>query len=204
MREFAPQPFTEEEYWQMEADSHVKHEYFRGYLYAMAGASRSHNVIASNALTSIGSQLRGKPCRAVRSDQRIKVEETGLQTYPDVVVYCEGARFDPRQQDTLLEPVALVEVLSPSTAEYDRTDKFDHYKQIPTLRDYILVAQDRVRVDHFHRDTQNNWQLLTLHEPDETIQLTSIDCTISVAEIYDGVELPLRVLPLREQIVREE
>jgi Uma2 family endonuclease len=204
MQEFAPQPISENEYWRLEEESSVKHEYFRGFLYAMAGASRSHNVLAMNAAGSLHGQLRGKPCRAVGSDQRVKIEATGLQTYPDVVVYCQDARFDPRQKDTLLEPTVLIEVLSPGTAEYDRTDKFDHFKQIPTLRDYILVAQDRIRIDHFHRDAQNHWQLVTAHEPEETISLVSIDCALAVADVYDGVEIPPRVLPLRDQIVRDE
>lgn len=204
MREFAPQPISEEEYWRLEEDSLVKHEYLRGQVYAMAGASRSHNVLAMNAAGSLHSRLRGKPCRAVGSDQRVKVEETGLQTYPDVVVYCQDARFDPRHKDTLLEPTVLVEVLSPSTADYDRTTKFDHYKQIPTLTDYVLIAQDRMRIEHYQRDAKGNWLLFVAQDATETITLESIEASLSVADVYDGVELQARVLPLREQINRDD
>ncbi|MDQ3814367.1 MAG: Uma2 family endonuclease [Armatimonadota bacterium] len=151
MQALAEHYITEDEYWALEAGSDIKHEYFDGCIFSRPGGSPEHNRLAANAVISLGSQLRGTPCRAVGSDQRVKVEATGLNTYSDVVVYCRPWRFDPREKNTLLNPVVLIEVLSDSTADYDRTIKFDHYKQIESLRDYILIAQDRVRVEHFHR-----------------------------------------------------
>jgi Uma2 family endonuclease len=200
MQAHAPRFITEDEYWEMLENSPVKYEYFDGSIYAMAGASYRHNILAANALSLLVSRLRGKPCRAVGSDQHVKIEETGLQTFPDIVVVCPNARFEPRRKDTLLEPTVLIEVLSPGTADYDRTDKFDHYKQIPTLQDYVLIAQDKMRIEHYHRAASGDWILKVVHEPDETIALEAIGCTLSVADVYDGVELPARVLPLREQI----
>ena len=194
---------SEDEYWKMEDGSPIKHEYFGGQIYAMAGASRVHNVIASNAQTALASQLKGKKWRVVGSDQHVKVEATGLQTYPDIVVYCPPARFDDKRKDTLLEPSVLIEVLSPKTADYDRTDKFDHYKQIPTLCDYLLIAQDKRRVEHFHRDENNHWILLTATQNDDAISLESIGCNLKIEDVYDGSDLPPSLDLLRAPIENE-
>jgi Uma2 family endonuclease len=197
MQALAERYITEEEYWTLEEQSEVKHEYFNGEIFAMAGGTPEHAALAMNAGISLGSQLRGKPCRVAGSDQRVKVEATGLITYPDAVVYCQPYQFDPLNKNTLLNPVVLIEVLSDSTENYDRTIKFDHYKQIESLHDYILIEQDQVRVEHFRRTESGEW----LHRAETTlgasITLNSIGCTVSLAELYENIELPATV-PLRE------
>ena len=119
---------TEAEYWAQEVDSPVKHEYYDGCIYAMAGGSYEHALLAANALLALGTRLRGKRCRVIGSDLHVKVEAIGLQTYPDVTVFCAPARFDPNHKDTLLNPTVLIEVLSPSTRNYDKGEKFDNYR----------------------------------------------------------------------------
>jgi Uma2 family endonuclease len=122
------------------------------------------------------------------SDQLFKVEATGLITYLDVVVYCRPWRFDPRSTRTLLTPALIVEVLSPSTLNYDKGAKFDNYKQIPTLRDYLLVAQNKVEVAHYHRLDNGDWQLHTATGLETVIQLEALNCTLALADIYATIE----------------
>jgi len=195
MQALAEQFLTEEEYWALEEISPIKHEYFDGRLYAMAGGSRQHALLAANTIIALGNQLRGKPCRAVGSDQRVKIEESGLNTYPDVVVYCADARFDPRHRDTLLDAVVILEVLSPSTENYDRTDKFDHYKRIGALRDYLLIEPRRLRVEHFHRAQNGDWIVRIADSMESALALDSIGGVLALRDVYDGVEFD--TLPLR-------
>src|SRR5690242_9193899 len=124
MQKFAKNYFTEEEYWRMEANSVEKHEYYQGEIFLMAGGSERHNLIASNTLGELWSKLRDKDCRTYNSDMRIKVEANGLETYPDVSVVCGAPRFVEGHNDVLTNPILLVEVLSPSTEKYDRSQKF--------------------------------------------------------------------------------
>lgn len=168
--------------------------------YVRGFCSRVHNVIAANTLATIGNQLRGKNVRAVGSDQHVTVEATGLQTYLDVTVYCDDARFDKRRKDTLLEPTVVIEVLSPSAADYDRTGKFDHFKQIPTLCDYLLIAQDKQRIEHFHRNQNDEWVLKTAILAGESVTLESIECALSLEDVYDGVDVPPALEILRAPI----
>lgn len=195
MRALAEEFVTEQEYWAQEESSPIKHEYFNGRLYAMAGASRKHALLAANALASLVVQLRGKPCRAVGSDQRVRIEESGLNTYPDIVAYCAESRFEPRNRDTLLNATLIIEVLSPSTANYGRTDKFDHYKRIATLCDYLLVSQDRVRIEHFHRGENGDWILRVADSLETALEFSSINCALALRDVYDDVDF--EALPLR-------
>jgi len=188
---------TEDEYWEHEERSDIKHEYFNGEIFAMAGASTPHNVLSFNAGSILGNQLRGTSCRPFGSDQRLKIEATGLQVYPDIAVYCRPWRADPKHKDTLLNPTVLLEVLSPSTAAYDQGEKFDHYKQLPSLCDYLLVWQDRVRVDCYRRLENGDWLLHTASTPEESIALESINCALPLSELYEDVELPDAPRPLR-------
>ena len=195
------QYITEEEYWALEVDSPVKHEYYNGDIYAMAGGSHEHALIAANAILALGSRLRGKRCRAVSSDQHVKIEATGLNTYPDVTVFCQPARFDPNHQDTLLNPTVLIEVLSPSTRNYDKGDKFDHYKQITSLRDYLLISTDKMQVQHYHRLENGDWLLHTADNGEATIALESIDADLPLNELYETVTFPDEPRRLREPLV---
>jgi Uma2 family endonuclease len=180
--------FTEQEYWENEEAFSARHQYFRGEVFAIAGSSPRHNDIALNIASSLRAQLQGKPCRARVSDQRIKVETTTLQTYPDVVVVCPPFRFDPNNQITLLDATVIVEVLSDSTRQYDQTEKFRNYRELPSLRHYILVETDQIRVEHRIRLENGNWESLTSTTLDDVINLDSIACTLNGRTIYEKVE----------------
>src|SRR5262245_46847116 len=128
---------TPEQYLVLERKADFKSEYLNGYIIAMAGASREHNLIAGNLHGELRSQLKGRPCETYVSDMRVFIDRTGLYTYPDIVAVCGEARFQDDGVDTLLNPTVIVEVLSDSTERYDRGRKFGHYRQLPSLREYV-------------------------------------------------------------------
>jgi Uma2 family endonuclease len=198
MQALAERYISEEEYWILEAESNIKHEYFDGGIYAMSGGNNRHALLCTNVSALLGSQLCGKNCRAVNSEQRVKIEATGLQTYPDASVYCAPARFEGKHNEVLLNPRVIIEVLSPSTEAYDRGNKFTHYKQIASMTDYLLIAQNRLQVDHFHRLENGDWLLHTATAPEETLTLHSIACTLMLGDLYDGLELSSELPLLRE------
>lgn len=182
------QHISAEEYLALERQAETKSEYINGEIYAMAGASREHNLIALNVGSELRSQLRGRRCETYLNDMRVRVSATGLYTYPDVVVVCGRPRFDDSQVDVLLNPTVIFEVLSPSTEAYDRGAKFAHYRYLDSLKEYVLVAQDRMQVDHFAR-VGNQWLLTAYSRPEEILQLPAIECAIPLAEIYAQIEL---------------
>ena len=137
---------TPEEYLAQEELAEFRSEYYRGQVFAMSGGSFSHVFINDNLALEIGAQLKGSPCRFGSSDLRVRVAATGLYTYPDAVIICGAPDLLRGPTDTLLNPRVVIEILSPSTESYDRTQKFDHYRQLPTLQEYVLVAQNRARV----------------------------------------------------------
>jgi Uma2 family endonuclease len=204
MQAVAQRFITEEEYQQIEEASSIKHEYFQGRIYAMAGGTPSHNLISSNILGSLVARLRGKSCRAVGSDQRVKVETTGLRIYPDALIICPPERYDEHDPNSLLNPRILIEVLSPTTERYDRTDKFDQYKQITSLTDYILIAQDRVRVEHYQRSEADLWTVRSYNQREQSLTLPNLALEISLDEIYDRLEVPTGLLLLPEGNVEEK
>ncbi len=188
---------TPEEYLVRERKAQYRSEFVEGRVYAMAGASRAHNLVAGNVFAELRAQLRGKSCEAYVSDMRVKVSRTGLYTYPDVVAVCGEPRFEDAHVDTLLNPVVIVEVLSGSTEGYDRGEKFSHYRRLESLREYVLVAQDRVRVEHFARHGEH-WMLTEIGDPEGVLALPSLDCTVALRAVYERVELPAGGdLPLR-------
>lgn len=172
------------DYLAAERCSPTKSEYLRGEVFAMTGASREHNLIAGNCFASLHSQLSDRPCEVYQGDMRVKVSPTGLYTYPDVVVACENPRFEDDHVDTLLNPSIIVEVLSESTAGYDRGAKFEHYRRIDSLREYVLIAQDKRHVERFTRQSDNTWLLWETNDPQSTVELTSIACQLRVSDIY--------------------
>jgi len=189
MRIFAQKPeHTPEEYLALERKAECKSEYVNGRMFAMTGASRQHNQITFNITVALGIQLKGRPCVAYSSDMRVKVTQTGLYAYPDVVATCREPRFEDAFTDTLLNPAVIIEVLSESTEAYDRGEKFAHYRGLQSLLEYLLVAQDRICVEHYGRQGKR-WILTEVSELGGTIHLDSIDCTLSIQEIYDKVEL---------------
>lgn len=196
----AEQFLNEEDYWEIEKQSPIRHEYFNGSIYAMAGGTPEHALLIAAAARSLGNQLEGRPCRVVSSDLRVKVEVTGLNTYPDVIVFCPPFRFAAQPAGTLLNPRILIEVLSSSTESYDRGAKFDHYKHLASLTDYLLIAQDHVQVDHYRRQDSGHWLLQTARTMKESIALDSIGVTLPLAELYNNIEFSPDPLPLRPQI----
>jgi Uma2 family endonuclease len=180
---------SEEEYLVYERASTIKHEYYRGRIYAMTGAKESHNLIAGNTLATFHRQLRRKPCRVYPSDMRIKVLRTGLNTYPDITIVCGSPNFTDAIRDTLTNPTVIIEILSASTERYDRGLKFENYRTIDTLRDYLLIAQDHYHIEHYIRQTNGQWLLTEAAQLDEVIDLQSIECTLSLEDVYEKVEI---------------
>jgi Uma2 family endonuclease len=180
---------TPAEYLALERSAREKSEYVNGRVYARPGASRLHNLIVGNILGELHTQLRGRPCEAYVSDMRVKVQRTGMYTYPDVVALCEEPRLEDEELDTLLNPSVIVEVLSPSTESYDRGEKFAHYRRLDSLREYVLVAQTTRRIEHFRREGEN-WVLTEISDPGGELSLSSIGCVLKLADIYERVELP--------------
>jgi Uma2 family endonuclease len=190
--------YTVEEYLEFERNSEIKHEYINGRILpvyrdydcrAMARANRSHNTLTMNISTALNIQLRGRPCQPWAQDMRVRITEVGQYTYPDVLVACPPFEWDEvATQDTLLNPAVIIEVLSPTTEAYDRGDKFDHYRHIASLTDYVLVWQDRCHAQHFRRQDNNDWLLHVVEDQEEAINIESIGCRLALAEVYERVE----------------
>lgn len=177
--------FSFDEYLLLEEDSRTKHEFLDGQVWAMAGGSPEHAAIAMNIGTLLGNALRGKPCRTYSSDLRVRVEETGLGTYPDLAVICGQVELDPHdpRRQTAVNPKVLVEVLSPSTEDYDRGEKLGHYKRIPSLAEVMLVAHDRREVEIVRRESDGTWSR-EIAAGDGVAYLRSLDCRLPVSDIY--------------------
>lgn len=180
----ARQRYSFAEYVALEAISPVRHEYFDGQVWAMAGGSPSHAAIAVSVASLLRAGLRGRPCRVFGSDLRIRVRATGLGTYPDVSVVCESLELDPEDAKghTVVNPILVVEVLSPSTEDYDRGEKLAHYKQVPSLREIVLVAHDQRQVEIWRRDGAL-WTLDVARDS-ETAALRSVACELPLTEVY--------------------
>jgi Uma2 family endonuclease len=181
--------YTPEEYLAIERDSEGRSEYFDGEIFAMSGASERHNLIVTNIVAGLHTQFRGRACKVYSSDMRVKVNSTGLYTYPDVVALCGQARFDDEHKDTLLNPAVIIEVLSKSTEAYDRGEKFEHYRKVESLAEYLLVSQEKHHVDHYVRRPDNQWLLSEAGRLDDTIKLPTVNCVLALSEVYDKVEM---------------
>ena len=178
---------TPEQYLAWERKSDTKHEYLRGEIIAMSGASRAHSLIVTNISGELYIQLKEGTCEVHTNDIRVRTSPEISYFYPDVLVVCGEPRFEDSTFDTLLNPIVLVEVLSPSTQAYDRGEKFKHYQQLRSLREYILVAQDEVRVERYCRQG-TEWQPTEFRSVEDVLSLTSIDCELSLDDIYRRVE----------------
>ncbi|MDO7877034.1 Uma2 family endonuclease [Hymenobacter sp. ASUV-10] len=185
--------YTVEEYFALEAQSEDKHEFFNGEVFAMAGASIPHNALAGNCFAAFKLALRGRPCKVVIEAVQLAVQEGRHYTYPDVMVSCDPA---DRQADlTMRAPVLLVEVLSPSTAEYDRGKKFNQYKQLPSLQHYLLVSQTSWLVEWYRREVGDIWSFTPLVEAEDTLLIPDLNINLTVAEIYEDTNIaPLRII----------
>ena len=179
---------TEEEYLAVERRADVRSEYFGGEIFALAGASRRHNRIVTNLVAALDNQLRARPRNVYSSDMRVKVQSTGLVTYPDFVITCGEESFADAEMDVLLNPLVIIEVLSDSTEAYDRGKKFENYQSIESLKEYLLVSQDSQRIEQFVRQSGRNWMYIDTREPAEPVTLQSIECELKLEDIYLKVE----------------
>ena len=179
-----------EQYLQLERVSEMRHEFLDGVMYAMAGESRDHSRICFNLATIIGAQIRGKACEGFSPNMKVRAGIGGLYAYPDLMIVCGEAKFHDEQGDVLLNPTVIFEVLSSSTEKYDRGEKFRRYRtQVESLKDYVLVSQDQMRVEHHHRETDGAWSQVEMNGADGMLVLDSIECTVPLAEIYRNTEV---------------
>jgi Uma2 family endonuclease len=178
---------TPEEYLAIEREAPYKSEYYDGETFALAGARESHNLIATNAISDLSQQVRARPCRAYGSDMKVRTA-AGLYAYPDASMVCGKPEFLDDIRDTLLNPSLIVEVLSPSTEAYDRGKKFELYQSIPSLREYLLLASDRVHADLYVRHASGLWLRRSAGELDDVLTMESVGCSLRLADLYEKVE----------------
>lgn len=182
--------YTESEYLAREREAETKSEYFQGEIFAMAGGSPAHSIIAMNISISLGSQLRKKPCTAYTSDMRVKIAAIRKYCYPDVSVVCGKPEYEKDVfGESLLNPTLIVEVTSPSSADYDRGTKFAHYRALPSLKEYALVDSECVSVEVFSKQPNGKWLLSEYKSLSESALLESIDCALPLAELYEKTEI---------------
>ena len=180
---------TAEEYLQFEKNSLEKHEYFRGEVFAMAGAGRRHNVISSNVFIGAGIQLRGKSCRPYGSDLRIHIPENTLYTYPDISIICGEIVSSDTDADTAIQPTVLIEILSPSTRDYDKGGKFTLYRDIPTLQEFIVIDSESISIEAFRINEKGHWELEHYRSIEDTLSIPIVNLSLSLREIYEGTKL---------------
>lgn len=179
---------TAAEYLARERAAEFKSEFYDGEIFAMAGASLLHNRVSANLSVEIGSQLKKGPCQSFTGDLKVYVERTGNFFYPDLVVVCGPVEVHDGKTDVIVNPTLLVEVLSPSTESFDRGMKFLNYQRIPSLKEYLIVAQDRPLVQRYVRQDDNGWLLTSFEELDATVELKSVPVSISLSDVYDRIE----------------
>jgi Uma2 family endonuclease len=194
-----PKPrFTPEQYLERERRADDKSEYLSGEIFAMAGATEAHNLIVTNVIGELRSQLRGRPCRTYPSDMKVEVGPSGLFTYPDVSVVCGEPRFHDGRRDMVQNPKIIVEVLSKSTEAYDRGAKFAQYRRLASLTDYLVISPSEFRAELFVRQPDNQWLLTEITGDQVAIVIASLGCELQMAEVYDRVEFdpppPLRAV----------
>ncbi len=179
---------TPGDYLALERQAETKSEYYAGEVFALAGASPRHNLIAGNILAAIHFQLKNGDCRVYPGDLRVKVPSIPYYTYPDVTVVCGELKVEDEYQDNVLNPVAIFEVLSASTERRDRGSKFESYRRIESLREYILIAQDSHRVEHYSKQSDETWVFSETTGADSTLKLASIGCDLELQDIYARVD----------------
>ncbi len=182
--------WTEQEFWDYEEKSEVRHEFINGQLYAMAGGTLNHAKICTNVVTSAKTRLRGKRCTAVTSELKVKVEATGDSFYPDATIYCPPSRFAGKGDHTLLTPSVLFEVLSPKTKEFNRTGKMAFYQRIETLTDYLLIDSERICVEHWsHENINEDWRWRLYTQCSKSVKFPRLEIELPLEEIYEELEM---------------
>jgi Uma2 family endonuclease len=177
-----------EEYLALERAAEFKSEYYDGHAYVLAGATEKHNNIAAKLVAEIHARLKGRRCKVYTNDLKVRVPSLRKFFYPDVLVVCGAIQFHDEERDVILNPVLIIEVLSDSAAAYDRGRKFQAYQQIPSLLEYVLVAQDDFVVETFLRGEDGGWRYFKTEGLENEVALASLDCRIPLADIYDKVE----------------
>lgn len=180
---------TEAEYLLLERAGDQKHEYYDGIVVAQAGGSAAYNRITINTINSLYTQLQHRPCSVYSSDMRVKIPRTRSYVYPDITLVCGTEQFEDAGQDVLLNPIVIIEVLSPSTERHDRGRKFELYRTIPSLQEYLLIAQDTRRIDQFVRQSEKLWTFTSIGESEEQLVLPSIACTLLINAVYQNVPI---------------
>ena len=177
-----------EDYLAAEREAEVRHEYVDGQVFNMVGATAEHNIVGANITTALVNQLKGRPCLVFATDMKVRVETADACKYPDLVALCGDCRFFDERRDVLSNPSLIIEVLSASTEAYDRGEKFALYRRLPSLSEYVLVSQDRKRVELFTKQVDGGWLLTEYNDDEDKIGLTSIGCFLVLREVYDKVE----------------
>jgi Uma2 family endonuclease len=186
---YGKKKLTIEEYLEFEKASDEKHEYYKGEIFTMSGALVAHKIIASNLLTSLGYTLKGKGCRPFGSDLRVHIEKNTLFTYPDISVICGEVITLNDDNFNAVNPTVIIEILSQSTKNYDRGDKFKLYRDIDSLKEYILIDSLAIGVEAFRLNRHNHWELEEYKSMEEVLQIPALDVALSMREIYDGTKL---------------
>jgi len=181
-------PLTPEEYLRIEREAPSKSEYYGGEMFSMAGGSPRHSLIATKIASFLTQALKGRRCTPYNSDLRIGIPGEDLYTYPDVSIFCEPLVFLPGTDDTATNPSVVVEVLSKSTEAYDRGRKFEHYRRLPSLREYVLVSQDAPTIERFTREGDGRWVLTAAHGLEAVLPLDALETALPLAEVYDKVD----------------
>jgi Uma2 family endonuclease len=186
---YRKQYITEEEYLAMEEQSLEKHEYYKGEVFAMSGTKVPHNIIAMNLSRDIATHLRGKPCKTFNSDQRIYIEKNGLFNYPDISVVCGKTETRNNDNWNIINPIIIIEILSASTKSYDRDDKFKLYRDIPYLKEYILVDSEVIGIEAFFINNNNHWELREYRDIAEELWIENIQLSILLKDVYESTDL---------------
>lgn len=186
---------TVEEYFAIELRTERKNELRDGVMHAMADETREHNILSRNLLFEIWSRIRESGCQVFVSRMRVRVESTGLYTYPDLLIVCGTPEYAPENRDTLINPKVVIEILYDSTERYNRTTKFRHYKKLPSVQEYVLVSQDEPLVERFTRQNDGVWGQKDFVGHEEEMVLASVPMSIPMADVFRGVEFPERREP---------
>jgi Uma2 family endonuclease len=179
---------TPEQYLEIERKAEFKSEYYQGEMFAMSGAREPHILIVGNAMGELRQQFRRRPCKAYSNDMRVRVTPTGLYAYPDVVIVCGDPEFVDDTFDTLVNPTVIIEVLSKSTEAYDRSQKFEQYRTLESLKEYMMISSQRVSVERFTRQPDGSWNYIARASLEDSIDLKSVDCHLLLADLYEKVD----------------
>jgi len=186
---YGKQKYTIEEYLEMEELATEKQEYYKGEIFAMSRAKHPHNIVKKNLYIGLAGKLKGKPCQPWDSDSRVHIQKNTLFTYPDISVVCGDPEFLNDDEWNLLNPTVIIEVLSPSTKTYDRGDKFNLYRDIPSLKEYILVEPETISVEAFYINEHNQWELKEYKSLTDTLEIKAIQTSMPLTDIYEGTKI---------------